>query len=190
MNKNDLLDNCLAILHSIKDDKKSLETLLKFMEEKFLPETEAAIPLTDYKQQIDAKYRPAVKDIAEYLGMNHIVFVNPETLGIESAPKDYDSFPEFDFDDNKVMDWIRIEPLESHKSYEIIKSFVENLPVGKEKDKLTNAIEGYKPFANFNRLIHDSEERENWFKYRTLWYEKFVIDNYLTNIIKSLCNKN
>jgi hypothetical protein len=42
--------------------------------------------------------------------------------------------------------------------------FVESLPDGTEKIKLSNAIENNKPFANFNRLIHSSEERENWFK--------------------------
>ena len=31
-------------------------------------------------------------------------------------------------------------------------------------------------------LYHISEERENWFKYRTYWFEKHVIDNYLTKI--------
>jgi len=185
MNTNNLLDKCLSILHSIKDDKASLATLLEFMEEEFVPKTSIVKFLPDCKLQIDEKYRPVVKEIAEYLEMGHIVFVNPETLEIDNVPKDYDSMAtgiEYDYD--KVEDWIEIEPLESHESYEIMESFVENLPESKEKTKLANAVEGYKPFANFNRLIHNSEERENWFKYRTCRLEKYVIDNYLTKITK------
>jgi hypothetical protein len=190
MNKNDLLNSCLAILRHIKEDKKSLETLLEFMEDKFVVETPVAVPLIDYKLQIDEKYRPVVKGIAECLEMGHIVFVDPETLEIDSVPKDYDLLItgiEYDYD--KVADWIEIEPLESHESYEIMESFVENLPADKEKERLTNAITGHKPFANFNCLIHNSEERENWFQYRTFLYEKYVIDNYLTKISQS-CKKN
>jgi len=184
MNKNALLDTCLAILHSIKDDKKSLEKLLEFMEEEFVPEEPSVKFLPDCKLQIDEKYRPVVKEIAEYLEMGHTVFVNPETLEIDSMPKDYDPIvtDDFDFDYDKVEDWIEIEPLESHESFDIMESFVESLPNGKEKNRLADAIGGYKPFANFNRLIHNSEEREDWFKHRTYWLEKYVIENYLTKI--------
>ena len=181
---NNLLDQCLAILHTIKDDNKSLETLLEFMEEEFVTEKQEVTPLTDYKLQIDEKYRPVVKDIADYLEMGCIVFIDPETLEIEYVPKNYDpAMTDFEYDYDKVEDWIKIEPLESHASYKIMRSFVENLPNGKEKEKLTNVINGHKPFANFNRLIHDSEYREDWFKHRTCLYEKYVIDNYLTEII-------
>ena len=184
MNKNDLLDNCLAILHSIKDDKKSLEKLLEFMEEEFVPEEPSVKFLPDCKLQIDERYRPVVKEIAEYLEMGHTVFVNPETLEIDSVPKNYDSMATgIRFNYNKVKNWIEIEPLESHESFEIMESFVESLPDGKEKNRLADTIGGYKPFANFNRLIHNSVERENWFKHRTYWFEKYVIDNYLTKIV-------
>jgi len=183
MNKNTLLDQCLAILYQIKDDNKSLETLLEFMEEKFVTEMPDVMPLIDYKLQIDEKYRPVVKEIADYLSMGHIVFVNQETLEMDNIPKDYDSMmTDYEFDYDKVADWIEIKPLESHESYEIMESFVESLSDSKEKEKLANAVEGYKPFANFNRLIHNSEERENWFAYRACWFEKYVIDNYLTEI--------
>jgi len=183
MTNNKLLDQCLAILYQIKDDKENLETLLTFMEEEFVEEMPDT-PLTDCKLQIDEKYRPVVKEIADYLGAGYIVFVNPETLEIDSVPKDYDSMiTDFEYNYDKVQDWIEIEPLESHESYDVMESFVRNLPNGKEKEKLANAIEGYKPFANFNRLIHNSEERERWFEYRTCWFEKYVIDNYLEKIV-------
>ena len=71
MNKNNLLDNCLSILYTIKEDKESLEKLLKFMEEKFVQEAPIAKFLPDCKLQIDEKYRLVVKKIAEYLEMGH-----------------------------------------------------------------------------------------------------------------------
>jgi hypothetical protein len=183
MNKTNLLDNCLAILHSIKEDKESLEKLLEFMEEEFVSKTPVITSLPDCKLQIEEKYRPLVKDIAEYLGMGLIVLVNPETLEIDYMPQDDDDIDFDDYDEDKVMDCIKIEPLVSRESYQIMKSFVENLPEGKEKNKFSVTIEGHKPFANFNRLIHNSDERENWFKHRTYWLEKYVIDNYLSRII-------
>jgi len=184
MNKNNLLDNCLVILRSIKDDRKSLEKLFAFMEEEFVQRAPAIMLLPDCKLQIDEKYRPVVKEIAEYLEMGHIVFVNPETLEVDSVTQNYD--PEItgiEYDYDRVDDWIKIEPLESNESFEIMESFVENLTERKEKNRLADAIGGHKPFANFNRLIHNSDERENWFKYRTYRLEKYVIDNYLTKII-------
>jgi len=188
MNKNNLLDNCLSILYTIKEDKESLEKLLKFMEEKFVQEAPIAKFLPDCKLQIDEKYRLVVKKIAEYLEMGHTVFVNPKTLKIDSVPKNYDSMlTGIKFNYNKVKDWIEIEPLESHESFEIMEAFVESLPNGKEKNRLADAVGGYNPFANFNRLIHNSVERENWFRYRTCWLEKHVIDNYLLMLGKS-CN--
>ena len=186
MSNNNLLDSCLAILYHIKDDNESLETLLNYMKGEFLSETQDddIVQLTDYKLQIDEEYRPVVKEIAEYLEMGHIVFINPDTLEVVNISKDYDQLVtgiEYDYD--KVEDWIEIEPLESHESHKIMESFIKSLPKGREREILANAIDGHKPFANFNRLIHNSEERENWFIYRTYWFEKHVIDNYLTKII-------
>jgi len=190
MNKNDLLSTCLAILRSIKNDKKSLEKLLEFMEEEFVPEKPSVHFLPDCKLQIDEKYRPIIKEIAEYLEMRHIVFVNPETLEIDNIPKDYNPMiTDIDFDYDKVENWIEIEPLESHESYKIMESFVEYLPDGFEKDKLSDAIGGQKPFMKFNHLIHNSKEKENWFKHRTYCLEKYVIDNYLDKIINPCQNR-
>ena len=185
MISNNLLDRCLAILYHIKDNKESLKILLDFMEEKFVSEIqeEDVSKLTDYKLQIDEKYRLVIKEIAEYLVMGHTVFVNPETLEVDATP-DYNSMmADLEFDYDRLEDWIKIMSLESHESYEIMKSFVESLPNGKEKNKFTEAIENHKPFAKFNSLIHHSEERKNWFKYQTYQVEKYVIDNHLAKIL-------
>jgi hypothetical protein len=189
---NNLLSDCLAFLHSIKDNPESLKKLLEFMEEEFTPQTSSVRLLPDCKLQIDEKYRPLVKEAAEDLEMGHIVFVNPQTLEMVDIPKDYyfyskdfeDLDPEFDFefDHKKVENWIEMMPPDSCESYKIMESFVESLPNGKEKNKLSIAITGHKPFANFNRLIHDSDERENWFMFRSNQFKKYLIDNYLEEI--------
>jgi hypothetical protein len=79
------------------------------------------------------------------------------------------------------MKWdkcIKIEPLESHESYEIMEKFLNQLKPGKETDRLLQAISGRKPFANFNHQIHNSKYREDWFAFRQKELEKHVIDNY------------
>jgi hypothetical protein len=106
---------------------------------------------------IPEKYRALVNDIAQNIEMNLISYVNLDTL--------------------------EISPLDSQDSYRIMENFVNNLPDCKEKDRLCDAISGHKPFANFNRIIHDSDYREEWFEFRTKSIEKYVIDNYLDNII-------
>ncbi len=184
MNTNDQLNKCLAILRSIAEDQTSLEKLLEFMEDEFVSKIQIVDPLIDYKLQIDEKYRPIVKEIAEYLEMGHVVFVNPETLEIESIPEDYDPLvTDFEFDYDDMENWISIEPPESCESYKVMEAFVERLPKSKMRDELVDAIDGYKPFANFNRLIHNSKECEEWFRYKTCQLEKYVINNYLTGII-------
>ncbi|GHV43113.1 hypothetical protein FACS1894180_1260 [Bacteroidia bacterium] len=181
-----LLDQCLAILQKIKDNKKSLKTLLEFMQQEFCntEQDNSAMVIPDYKAQIPEKYRALVKDIAENMEMGFISYVNLDTLEVEGIPADQ----EFQDEEWKISEpeWdnqLEIKPLDSHDSYQIMEIFVNNLPVCKEKNRLCDAISGHKPFANFNRIIHDSDYREKWFEFRTKSLEKYVIDNYLDEII-------
>jgi hypothetical protein len=86
------------------------------------------------------------------------------------------------------MKWekcIEIEPLESHESFKIMENFVNHLKSGKEADRLAQAVNGHKPFANFNHLIHDSQYRENWFAFRQRELEKQVIENYFQEYLEN-----
>lgn len=55
-----------------------------------------------------------------------------------------------------------------------MENFVET-----EKDKylrqrLADALNGRKPFANFNQLVHNLDVREDWFDFRDVAYSKMA----------------
>ena len=199
MSTEQLLNECLAILQSIKDDRQSLEKLLGFMEEEFVENNEINLSeIPDYKLQVPLKYRNLISEVAGNMSTGLISFVNTETLEVDGMPKEI--YPDLLFDEEdeeekddvysdeifslpKWKDYITIEPLESSEAYRIMEYFVDNLPKGNAKNMLNNAINGKKPFANFNNFIHQSEYRELWFEFRDRMYEKYVIDNYLYEII-------
>ena len=71
---------------------------------------------------------------------------------------------------NKIV----IEPLESHESFKIMEGFVEQVPDLSLRNKLINALNRRKPFANFKYLIDDSAYRQDWFDFRQAWLEEYV----------------
>ncbi len=184
-----MLNQCLAILHSIKDDKQRLEKLLKLMQQEFLEEEEEEEEEVDksgtvnHLARVPVKYRAIIKEIADNMSAQLVSFVDPETLEVDAFPlnNEYIDMDEeaFDIDmDNRI----KVEPLESHDSFEIMENFVARLPSGKDKERLLDAIDGNKPFANFNRVIRESKFREDWFEFRQNELEKFVIDNFTDKI--------
>jgi hypothetical protein len=185
MNLKILLDQCLAILHSIKDDRRQLKKLLEFMQQEFCEEEVNTMETVNHLDQVSEKYRATVKEIADNMSAQLISFVDAETLEVDAASQQLE-YMDIDEHDS-ISEWedrIKIEPLDSHDSYEIMGNFVAQLPYGRERERLSEAINGYKPFANFNRIIHQSEFRENWFEFRQKELEKFVTGNCLFKIIK------
>ena len=62
--------------------------------------------------------------------------------------------------------YIYIEPIDSRESYEIMERFVYQLPEGKSKNNLTEALKRRKPFRQFNDKLYDYPDiREKWFQY-------------------------
>jgi predicted RNase H-like HicB family nuclease len=186
-----LLNQILSIVYSIKEDKEKLTKLLHFMEEEFVEEEEIELDCYDYKQKLPEKYRGIVKQIANNLSANLLSFFNPDTLELEDVPKDlldkmlFDEDDEesdeenpFDLQHHKWDKCIEIEPLESRESFEIMANFVNQLKNGRETNQLSQALNGRKPFANFNRVIHNSKYREDWFAFKQKELEKYVIRNY------------
>lgn len=184
MNPQTLLDQCLSILYSIKDDKQYLEKLLEFMQQEFCEEEIDETKTVDHLSQVPVKYHAVVKEIADNMSAQLISFINPQTLKVDAIPQNVEYA---DIDEQVFIpdleDRIKIKPLDSHDSYEIMENFVAQLPNNREKKRLSNVVDGYKPFANFNRIIHQSEFREKWFEFRQKELEKFVIDNYLDIIM-------
>ncbi|MDR1879892.1 MAG: hypothetical protein LBQ78_03055 [Tannerellaceae bacterium] len=190
MNAEKLLDEVLSVLRYMKDDKEKLEKLLSFMEEEFLSEEEEEEDI-DYKEQLPEKYREAVRMIADGFSDNCICYYNLDTLEVETIHKSL--FDELIFDeewddeedddelDLSFMKWencIKIEPLESRESFNIMIRFVNQLKNKKEARKLEQALNGHKPFANFNHIIHNSDCKKEWFAFRQKELERYVIQNY------------
>lgn len=57
-----------------------------------------------------------------------------------------------------------------------MEQFVNSLSEGRIYKRLSDALSGRKPFANFNNIIHQSDERENWFAFRQSCLERYVTE--------------
>ncbi|MDR3339656.1 MAG: UPF0158 family protein [Candidatus Symbiothrix sp.] len=199
MNAQQLLNQVLSHVRSIMDDKEKLAKLLAFMEkELFQDEKKIEQDEYDYKEKLPEEYRDIVRRIADGLSANLICFFNPDTLELEDIPKNLLDEMIFDEDDEEseeenefgltYMKWekcVEIEPLESHESFRIMEAFVNQLKSGKEANRLAQVVNGHKPFANFNHLIHNSEYRDDWFAFRQRKLEKQVIENYFYEYIEN-----
>jgi hypothetical protein len=124
------------------------------------------------------------------LTSSFIVYLNPDTLEVEEIPQavfdygflaynnEYGGYDPDDFQHEKWERVIKMEPLDSRESYTVMEDFVEQLSDKEEVGKLSQALSGYKPFANFNHLIHNSDYRLDWFAFRQKTMEKYVIRKY------------
>jgi len=63
-------------------------------------------------------------------------------------------------------DYLEIAPMNSHRSFQIMKDFAEVLADEKYKDRLLNILNGAKPFRHFKYEIEGSAYREQWFPFR------------------------
>jgi hypothetical protein len=195
MSAEELLGKVLSIFRYVRDDKEKLEKLLSFMEDEFLCEEEDI----DYKERLPEKYREAVRMIADVLSDNCICYYNLDTLEVEyihkSLYEDLDFDAEWDDDDElnlSFLKWencIKIEPLDSRESFNIMDRFVNQLKNKKEAYKLTQALNGRKPFANFNHIIHNSDCRDEWFAFRQKELEGYVIRNYFYKYLEDYNKK-
>jgi hypothetical protein len=116
-----------------------------------------------------------LKEIVDNLDMGFRVFLNTKTFEIVSFPNEDEAF---DFDakawkaeikkvKNKKDYFIEIEKPGSRESYKIMEDFIYSISDTKLVEKLTQAIEGRKPFANFKFQIDQSGPfREKWFAFK------------------------
>lgn len=186
MKNADLLDEVLAMIRSIIDDRKRLEQLHSFLKNEILSDLE----MNEEELIIPDEYRALVKEAASNLDANFAFYLNLDTL--ESYPFPKEILMDEDFSNYIAMTgdetlpeemrnienyWTRkilITPPESNISYTFMERFVNSLPESFIKIKLREAIEGRKPFRNFNHLIHESDVREDWFAFRQKCMEEFV----------------
>lgn len=181
MNAQQLLNEILPILHSVKEDKEKLQKILDFLLEEIDEEPEENEP------EIPEKFRKLVHDVAENIDCGLVCFINPETLEVEEIPKemvdglsyfsinpefeDEDEEDEEDEDEQKFLheDWkncITVEPRESSESFKIMERFVDEVNDKSLKNKLVNALNNRKPFANFKNIVESSNYRKEWFAFK------------------------
>jgi hypothetical protein len=178
MNASHLLDEILAMLQQVKDSKEDLQKIHDFMSENiFVEEEEEALGIPE-------KHKKTVAEIADNIQCGFICQVNKKTVEIVSIRREniYGSeYYEEDEEEEEELaentnweDIITISPLESHESFRIMENYVLSLDQSRLKYQLTSALQRSKPFANFNGIIHNSPERDEWFSYRLHALEQHV----------------
>lgn len=188
MNKKELLDEILLMLRTVMEDYEKLEKIHRYMKDEIYEEME------EEEFEIPTEYKELVKSIAENTDMGMVCYLNPESLEMIAIPSDVDidSFYESeedgnDFDDDnlwtddfkKIDSWekyVILRAPESDDSYRLMEEFVDQLPESRLKNNLSNALNRSHPFRNFNKIIHQSDVREDWFAYKRKELEKKVYE--------------
>jgi len=181
MKADQLLDEVLMIIRSVKEDTEALQKILDFLNEEIILPAEEEI-----KVKIPERYNNAVKDIAGSINAGLVCFLNTNTLQIDELPKELVSSPSLykmetgislkDFKP-KYTRWkkyITIEPLEPNESFKIMEKFVDQLDNSKIRERLVYALNNRKPFANFKNIIDNSTFRQDWFDFKDKELQEYV----------------
>lgn len=188
MNEKELLNNILAILQQAKEDKEKLEQIYDFlMEEIYDNGTE--------EPEIPEKHKKLINGIAQSIDAGLVCYVNMQTMEVVEIYKEM--FDEYDLDFegkeedeidevakglkddlDKIESWdkkLEIEPLYPNESYKIMECFIGDIiPKGSLQEKLYNAINRQKPFANFRYIVDNSDYLQDWYDYKQNYLEKHV----------------
>lgn len=184
MKATELLDEILLIIRTVKEDKEELQKILDFLED------EIVIPNDEEQEvQLPEKYNAVVKEIAGSIDAGQVCFLNTNTLQIDEIPFHlysdrtmYEMETGFTLKDFKPKytrwkKYITIEPLASQESFEIMEKFANQLDNSRLKNQLVYALNNRKPFANFKRIIDNSDIRQDWFDFK---------DKQLRNYVKAM----
>ena len=135
--------------------------------------------------KVPLKYQTLVKEIAENIDCGFVCYLNTDTLECENVVPDqeydhelfedttgetWESYYTFDRWDNSE----RFSQPSSHESFKIMEKFVGTVPDEKLQQKLYNALDRRRPFANFKDIIDDSDYREAWFAFRASELQEYV----------------
>jgi hypothetical protein len=181
MNAQKLLDEILPILYTVKEDPIKLQKILTFLEEEIYEEPEEL-----EEPEVPEKFTKVVAEIADSLDAGFVCFLNMETLETEDIPKEMLHDPEdfeamtgesFESMSFKYPEWencMTFEPLESHESFKIMRSFTDSLKDRMLQNRLANALDHRKPFANFKFIVENSKHRQDWFDFKKHYLENYV----------------
>ena len=182
LKKQKMLDDILYLLKTIKDDEEKLTTLHDFMLDEFSEDEEN--DEADNKIEIPEKFQKLIREIAQSIDADMVCYLNTDNLELITIPKgveDYYSEDELDelWGDmikkvNSLKNKLVFNPLYSHESFPIMESFANSLVGEKFQEKLYHILSRKKPFANFNRLVHDSDYSEDWFAFKEEYIMQLV----------------
>ena len=188
MKTDKLLQEIMQIIHEVKDDEKELQRILDFLHE------DMNNPLEDEpEEQLPEKYNAVVKDVAGSIDSGFVCFLNTDTLEIDEFPRELlsnsylytmntgVSLDELNLKYTQWENYITIEPLEGNESFRIMEKYAEQLDNARLRAQLVNALYNPKPFANFKRIIDNSDYRQDWFDFK---------DNQLQDYVKTMIEIN
>lgn len=85
--------------------------------------------------------------------------------------------------ENEATNYLEVEKPESHDSFSMMQEFANSTSLDtKFQDKLITVLEMRKPFANFKTCIDNSDYREDWFRFKSNWMQKWVKDQLKMNL--------
>ncbi len=117
-----------------------------------------------------------IKEIADANDIAHDVFVNIVTNEFIELPNilhgpifEYNEYHTEDLEklELKWNEFKKFESPNSSESYNIMVSFIENLPLSEIKNQLIYALEKKNPFSKFNQIIHNSEIKQDWYNHKS-----------------------
>ena len=126
-------------------------------------------------------------DVGEALSMNNNrCFIDQETMEVEIHAGEYDYMMTGMEDtaqealENPAR-FLPVEPVSSHEAFSVMAAFAETVKDRHMQQRLTDALNGRKPFANFNHLVHTTNVREQWFDFKNRTYlemaKEWIEDN-------------
>ena len=124
-----------------------------------------------------------IKQIANEVDSGFSCFIHKVTTEIIAVPYDI-SHPNMDIetwkDDIKKVhrkrnQYLVIDPLESHDSFDIMKDFAEQVENEKLRSKLIAALNHRQPFSHFKFEIDNAGEyRQKWFDFKSNYLQQWV----------------
>lgn len=178
MNADHLLKEILSMLYQVKESKDDLQKIHNFLIENFINEENDDLFIPE-------QHRKTVAEIAENIQCGFIGQVDEKTVTITSLQReDIYGYGEDEIENEeedetmedikKWEDVITISPPESFESFRIMEDFATALNESPLKRSLISALQRKKPFANFNSIIHNAPERDDWFAFRQHALEQHV----------------
>jgi len=192
MKAQELLDEILPILFSVKDDKDKLQKILDFFYEEIYDYSNKPTP------ELPEKYQKVVVEIADSIDAGFICFLNLETTEFEELPNEMLFDPEYfekntsDYFTNMKIhhhEWekcVRFEPLESYDSLQLMLQFSGLIPDKKLHKQLVSSLESKNQNSAFNDLINHSEYVQNWVDFKSKYLQNHIADLLVLELEKEL----